>query len=227
MKLLKNILPYLFCASVALNLFPEFWQDVHLRLYQFLDLLPIWLISIMYIVYATKYNVYYLIGLVFTIIAGSFSKYFLDYYNYAIQLYGFGIVAFILMAQKDIFKVTTKSVIIISIPFLIILASSYLYFSNEIDSIGSGSVNFYTLVLGFFLFFAGTLYYNHRSRTNLYYLISAILVMLTAFFNTFNLVEQSFNVERFVNMLFVGHQLFMLFYILKKEYSSIFRILHR
>lgn len=221
MNLLKKIALLLFCVSVVLNFFPEFWHNLHLQIYHFIDFLPLMLIIGMYLVNSKRYNAYYIIGVVLSFLGLLASKYYLDYYDYIIVVYGLSLISFILLAHKDIFRITTQSIVIFSIPFLIVMVCIYLFFTSDINFISKAPINFYSLIVGFFLFFTGTLYYNQRSKVNLLFLLSSICLLFAAFFNGFDLSSNSFVIERFVNILFITHHLLVLEYVLLKEDTSI------
>lgn len=95
MQSLQKIIAILFVLSVGLNLIPEYFKSINLHLYYFIDLLPLRLLCLLYLVLIpTKhYNVLYLLGLIALMIGEFIGKYYDNYYGIDVALNGLCFIA--------------------------------------------------------------------------------------------------------------------------------------
>lgn len=117
-----------------------------------------------------------------------------------------------IVLRDSIVKLSMKSILLVSVPFLVLLTFSYLYFDNVPDVIGDYAVNFYLFAMGLYILTVTALYVNEKSKPHLYLLLCALFAVITSILNALYINNYSVTIERFINLIFISCHAFMFLY---------------
>lgn len=136
-----------------------------------------------------------------------------NYYGLDVALNGLSYVFYILVLQDKVFKISTKYILILTLPLLIILGVAYYTLEDAMHKLGAFSVNFYVIALGVFALASIALFINDRSKLNMYLLIASVFAVITSVTNAVIVNNYHAFLEILINITFISTHFFMFLYV--------------
>ncbi len=174
---LKKLLFILFIGSVVFDciriLYPEYvYGSVSIYF-------PIPILMIMYLINCKKMNYMYVMALVFTCLGvvlvnkGGEVGFGIGIISYAI-----GVILYCIIIIPKLDNISTRSILYLSLPFLLVFLIPYIYYSDYIvDSFLS--VAFYVFSVGFFALSSILVYISSKTKTNSWLMYSGSIFIIS------------------------------------------------
>lgn len=213
-----RLLSTIFYVSIV---FPVLLFFFNIQQYKLFELLPIILLLVLYLFVASgNYSKIYIFGLLTLIVGEVLQKYFNGLHGLDLVLNAICTFCYVLILINDVHKVSNKSILILTAPFIILLIFSYFYFGDSIESRGEGAVNFYVFALAFFTLLSVTTYISNKTKNNLWLIFSVITAYINAITFAYNNLANIEILFSIINVVFVLHHYFMYRHTIDRKWEN-------
>ncbi|MBC8756161.1 hypothetical protein H2O64_15905 [Kordia sp. YSTF-M3] len=180
----RKLLTYLYFIIMLFDAFAVFFPDIINRRYTTYFPLPI--LMLLYLLSVKKINWFYVIGLVCTFLGVVFfSKQF--YFKLGLVFYAVGVLFYVLICLKQAAIISVKSVIVATIPFLIIYLVPLILYADAVQVDIFNYIILYVFFVGSFFFISSLIYFNQRNNRNLWLFSSGILFVISTTIHGYNM----------------------------------------
>lgn len=217
MKKITLLLVSLLVCIVAVDVLWLFFPDYIDRKYAIVLTIPV--ITLCYFLQTEIKNILYLLALTAFIVA--------DYYFFierslvnGITSSGIALSIYGIIVLKQSHYISIKSLLVNTVPFLVIYILPFLFFIDKINDDIFGEVMFYTFGIGYFSFLSIMTYYNRRNKITQKLLLSGIATAIMGIlFGIYLFLDSKPFYSVLANTLFVYSHYKMWQYIIIKDKS--------
>jgi hypothetical protein len=136
------------------------------------------------------------------------------FFELGLICYSMGVFFYVIISFKKANVISTKSVVIATIPFLILYLAPLILYSNAVQGDIFNYIILYSFFVGFFFFISTLIYINQRTSTNLWLFGSGILFLLSTVIHGYTMFF-----ERMLILQFAVVSTFLLMHYAMFKYS--------
>ncbi|MEM6719053.1 MAG: lysoplasmalogenase family protein [Bacteroidota bacterium] len=180
----KLVLTYLYFTIFFFDALGVFVPEIISR--QYTTFFPLPILLLLYLYSIKKVNWLFVISLFCTFFGVIFFN-IESFFKLGIVFYAAGVLFYVMISLKQASVISTKSVIIATLPFLVLYLAPLLLFSDAVRGDIFNYIILYSFFVGFFFLISSLIYVNQQTRSNLWLLFSGSLFLFSTVIHGYNM----------------------------------------
>lgn len=180
----RKILTYLFFLIFLLDALGVIFPDNINRMYT--TYFPLPALLFLYFFSVKKLNWYFVMAIVFTYLGVIYFN-TAAYYKMGLVFYAIGVFLYVIISLKHAAIISTKSIFIATIPFLIVYLVPLMLYADAVRVDIFNYIMLYVFFVGFFFLISSLIYINQRNKNNIWLLCSGVLFLISTIMHGYNM----------------------------------------